>query len=175
GSELPKVNPKRRSSGSIVNRPRCSSTSSWTIRGTWKSIRDVRVAMCSFLLGVKLDDERFLDRRIDLGPLRQLQDLARQPLVVGLEPGRDGSREIGRVANHLLRGAAGCQRDDVVGTNLVARDVHAAPVHVEVAVTDELARLGARRGEAEPVDDVVEARLEHPQELLARDPGALRG
>src|SRR5262249_23569839 len=46
---------------------------------------------------------------------------------------------------------------------------------VEVAVAHELPCLCARRGEAEPVDDVVEARLEHPQQVLARDAGALGG
>ena len=45
----------------------------------------------------------------------------------------------------------------------------APAVDVEVAVPDELARLRARRGEAEAVDDVVEARLEHPQQVLAGD------
>src|SRR2546421_2502635 len=40
-------------------------------------------------------------------------------------------------------------------------------------VTDELPRLRARRGKAEPVDDVVEARLEHPEQVLACDPRAL--
>src|SRR5207245_5678382 len=39
---------------------------------------------------------------------------------------------------------------------------------------DELARLCARDCEAEPVDDVVEPRLEHPEQGLARDTGALR-
>ena len=39
-------------------------------------------------------------------------------------------------------------------------------------MADELARLRARGGEAEAVDDVVETRLEHPQQLLARDAGA---
>ena len=32
----------------------------------------------------------------------------------------------------------------------------------------ELPRLRARAGEAEPVDDVVETRLEHPEQVLAR-------
>src|SRR5204863_3091290 len=45
----------------------------------------------------------------------------------------------------------------------------------EVPVADELARLRAGGGEAEPVDDVVEPRLEHPQQVLARDARALRG
>src|SRR5205814_10208783 len=57
----------------------------------------------------------------------------------------------------------------VVRTHLVARDVDPAPVDVEVPVTDELAGLCARGCEAEPVDDVVEPRLEHPQQLLAGD------
>jgi hypothetical protein len=36
-----------------------------------------------------------------------------------------------------------------------------------VAVAHELARLGARRGEAEPVHDVVEAPLEQHEQVLA--------
>src|SRR4051794_39142860 len=46
---------------------------------------------------------------------------------------------------------------------------------MEVAVADELARLRGGGGEAESVDDVVEPRLEHPQQLLAGDARALRG
>src|SRR6185503_9547452 len=56
-----------------------------------------------------------------------------------------------------------------VGPHLVARDVDAAAVHLEMAVADDLAGLGARGREAEAVDDVVEARLEHAQQRLARD------
>ena len=40
-------------------------------------------------------------------------------------------------------------------------------------MADELAGLRPRRREAEAVHDVVEPRLEHPQQLLARDAGAL--
>src|SRR5262249_12970217 len=65
------------------------------------------------------------------------------------------------------------ERNDVVRLDLVARDVHAAAVDLEVAVADELARLRARRREAEPVDDVVQARFEHPQQVLACDARAL--
>ena len=54
------------------------------------------------LLGVELDDELLLHRRVDLGPLGQLQDLAGQAVVVGLEPGGDGRGEVGRVADDLL-------------------------------------------------------------------------
>jgi hypothetical protein len=41
-----------------------------------------------------------------------------------------------------------------------------------MAVAHELPGLRARCGEAQAVDDVVEARLEEPQQLLARDAGA---
>src|SRR5919202_6180172 len=157
--------------------PRSSSISSWTMRGIWNSIRDVRVAMNSFrlLLAVKLDDERFLDRRVDLLALRELQDLAGETVVVGLQPGGDGGGQVGRVPDHLLGRAAGRHRDDVVRLDLVARDVDPAAVDVEVAVADELPRLRPRRGEAESVDDVVEPRLEHPQQVLARDARPARG
>ena len=47
-------------------------------------------------------------------------------------------------------------------------DIEAAAVDLDVAVDDELARLAAGRGEAEPEDDVVEPALEHPQQCLPR-------
>src|SRR5207253_1081671 len=57
--------------------------------------------------------------------------------------------------------------------DLIAGDVHATAVDGEMAVTHELARLRARGGEAEAVDDVVEPRLEHLQQRLAGDPALL--
>ena len=44
------------------------------------------------LLRVELDDELFLDRRVDLAALGLLQHLAREPVVVGLEPRERRSR-----------------------------------------------------------------------------------
>src|ERR687887_2276526 len=176
-SEFPNVYPKPRSSGSITKTPRCSSTSSWTIFGIWNSIRLVRTAISSFpgvLLGVELDDQLLLHRRVDLVPLGPLEDLPREAVVVGLEPRGDGGREVGGVADDRRRGAAGRDGDDVVRLDLVARDVHPAAVHLEVAVPDELARLRARGCEAEPVDDVVEPGLEHPQQGLTGHARALR-
>src|SRR6266545_2234520 len=167
----------------MTKTPRRSSTSSWTIFVCSSVGLIVRVAIRSFrvwgrypgdLLGVKLDDQRLLDRSVDLFPLGPLQNLAGEPVVVGLEPGRHGCGEVGCVADDGLGRAARRHRDHVLGLDLVARDVHAAAVDVEVAVPDELARLRARGGEAEPVDDVVEARLQHPQQLLARDSRSLR-
>ena len=59
--------------------------------------------------------------------------------------------------------------DRVARAHRVRRDVHLLAVDGEVAVADELARLRARRREAQPVDDVVEPALEHLQQQLARD------
>jgi hypothetical protein len=42
-----------------------------------------------------------------------------------------------------------------------------AAVHLEVTVAHELARLGARGREAEPVHDVVEPALEQHEQVLA--------
>ena len=46
-----------------------------------------------------------------------------------------------------------------------------AAVDREVAVAHQLARLGAAGGEAHPEDDVVEARLEQAQQVLAGHAG----
>src|SRR4029077_11353604 len=61
------------------------------------------------------------------------------------------------------------------GLHLIARDVDAAAVDREMAVPHQLARLRARGGEAEPVDDVVEPRLEHAQQVVAGDATLLVG
>ena len=63
-------------------------------------MRDVLVAML-FLLRVQLD-ELLLHRRVDVRPVGELQDLAREVVVVGLEPRGDRSSEVGRVADDLL-------------------------------------------------------------------------
>src|SRR5207244_9751407 len=75
--------------------------------------------------------------------------------------------------DHLLRRGARRDGHDVVGPHLVARDVDPPTVDLEMAVADELPGLCARGRKAEPVDDVVQPGLEHPQQLLARHAGAL--
>ena len=94
--------------------------------------------------------------------------------MVGLEPRRNGRDEIGRVADHLLRRRARRHGDDVVRPHLVARDVHAPAVDVEMPVAHELPCLRARRREAEAVDDVIEPQLERAEQVLARDTRLLR-
>src|SRR3954447_16964471 len=102
------------------------------------------------------------------------EHLARQVVMVGLQPRGDGGRQVGGVANRFLRRRARAHREHVVGAELEARDVHAPAVHEEVAVADELAGLRARRREAQPVDDVVEPQLEEAEQDLTGDAGAPR-
>src|SRR5262249_9437681 len=151
-SEFPNVYPNPRSRGSIMKMPRFSSTSSWTILGIWNSIRLVRVAIGSFragLLRVELDDQGLLNGRVDLAPLRRLENLSGQAVVVGLEPWGDRGGEVGRVTDGLLGSRAGAERHHIVGLDLVRRDVHAPAVDEEMPVADELAGLRARGCESE--------------------------
>ena len=126
-------------------------------------------SLVQYLLGIELDDELFVHGRVDVGALRLLQNLAGETVVVGLQPRCDGRHEVGGVADHLRGRRSRRDGDDVVRAHLIARDVHASAVHLEVAVAYELAGLRARCGKAQAVDDVVQPRLEEAQELLARD------
>src|SRR5690606_10023837 len=88
---------------------------------------------------------------VDLDPLGE-PDLARD-LERGLHAG-------------LLLGAI-TDGDLIAGFHLVRRNVDDLVVDRDGAVRDELPRLGTRRREAHSVHDVVEPRLEHPQQILA--------
>src|SRR5918992_1599685 len=120
------------------------------------------------LLRVELDDELLLDRRGDLSPLWQAEDLRGQPVVVGLQPRRHCGGELGGLADDGLDRRARPHRDHVVLAQLVRGDVHPPAVDRPVAVQDHLPRLAPRGGEAEPHEHVVEARLQQPQQVLAR-------
>src|SRR4051794_18230166 len=95
--------------------------------------------------------------------------------MIGLEPRRHLCGQLGGVADERLRGGAGLDGDDVAVTHLVAGDVHPAAVDRPMAVADQLARLAARGGEAQAHQDVVQARLQHLKEVLARDAGLTGG
>src|ERR671915_247606 len=73
------------------------------------------------LLRVELDDELLLDRRGDLGPLWQAQDLRGQPVVVGLQPRRHYGGELGGLADDGLDRRAGPHGDHVVLAQPVLR------------------------------------------------------
>ena len=88
-----------------------------------------------------------------------------EPLAVGLA-GDDERRHLDRL---------GADVDDVVGRDLVRRDVDLAAVDQEVAVDDQLAGVATRPGEAGAVDHVVEPALEHLQQVVTGLAGTTAG
>src|ERR1700733_7717405 len=128
------------------------------------------------LLRVELDDQLFLDLRVDLGPDRQRVDQDAHLVRDHLEPGRhdaladlglrdDERGHVAGLAHHL---------DDVVLADPVGRDVDLLAVHREVAVPHQLAGHVAALGEARAEHDVVQAPLEQLKHGLA-GPAVLAG
>src|SRR5688500_6483400 len=117
-----------------------------------------------------LDDELRVDLRFDLTALRRGDELRRERVGVDLEPARTrlGLRPREDVLEVLRALARLVDRDGVPTAERAARRLRAAPVHRDVRVRHELARLRARLREARAVHDVVEARLEQLDELIAR-------
>src|SRR4051794_26596059 len=129
------------------------------------------------LLRVELDDELLLHGGVDDLPRGQPVHEDAHPVRDDLEPGRHrplAGHRPGDDERGELEGAVP-DLDDVVLGHPVARDVDLDPVDEEVAVPHELAGGVAGRGEAGPVDDVVEAGLEDAQEVLAGPAGSAVG
>src|SRR5829696_6369194 len=120
------------------------------------------------LLGVELDDELLLDRRVDDLPGREgvhedahpggddLQPRGHRP-GPGLRPGDHERGQLPGLLAHL---------DDVARGHPVGRDVHLLAVDQQVAVPDQLPGSVPGRREAGPVDHVVQPRLEDLQQDL---------
>jgi len=126
---------------------------------------------------VVLDDESLLHLGINLVSGRNGDNGAAHGVGFDLEPGGEApcsgtgdSGDEGREAAASLS-----HRDGVPGAHPVGGDVHAAVVDGEVAMADELTRLGSGAGESQAPDDVVEATLEELEESLSGDAGATCG
>src|SRR5690606_7483189 len=141
-------------------------------RHSWCLLRNARGGRATLfeLLRVELDDQRFVDLGRQVGAVRDRLEHAGELLRVDLDPRRrqvhlrgDGQRLLhAELLLRLLR-----QGDRVTGLDLVRRQVHELAVDGHAAVADQLARGRAGHGEAHAVDDVVQAGLQHLQEVLA--------
>src|SRR6266536_2502600 len=180
-SELPMVYPKPGSRGSITNRERNSSTCSSVRAGRWAMsifvpFRDARymtVAIfvtakrapvarsATLLLRVKLNDELFLNLRVDLCARRERVHEDSHPLRHHIEPGRDLPLTRLRAGDEERRELTGllANIDDVVVGDPVRRDVHLLAVDQEMAMAHQLAGHVAALRETRAVHNVVQPAL----------------
>src|SRR5437868_9638872 len=129
------------------------------------------------LLRVELDDELFLNRETDVLAFRYVVDGPEELVGIHSQPRRDAATA-GRfhsLADLFVLAALLADLDRVSLANLVGGDIGLLPVHLDVVVANELPGLGARSGEVERVDDVVQTHLQLPEQVLTRDPLALFG
>src|ERR1700735_3203004 len=123
----------------------------------------------SLLLRVELDDELFLDERVNLRPDRERVHPHPHLVPDDLDPGRRGALS-GLGARDDEGGqlpGLGRYLDDVALAHPVGRDVHLPAVDHDVPVRHELAGHVPALGEAGPVDDVVQPGFQQLEERLA--------
>src|SRR6476620_11694359 len=130
------------------------------------------------LLGVELDDQLLLQRHVDLASLGQLMHEHPEPVRHDLKPtgNRPVALSLPRDEERRRLERLRLDVDDVVLGHPIARDVHLLAIDEEVTVADELTRGPASAGQARPVHDVVQPRLEDLQQVvagLARPPHCL--
>src|SRR5262249_54721879 len=119
------------------------------------------------LLGIELDDQRLAHGDIDLLTKRQVADRDVEAVGACLEPLRDlTSQGIDIVAHNDHAASLVLQCDYVAPPGPVGRDRDAPAVYQYVAVAYELPRLGAAGRPVGPEDHVVQAQLEHPEQVL---------
>lgn len=80
--------------------------------------------------------------------------------MLGREPGGNAADELGRLADERLDATARLEGDEVARPDPAGGAVDRAAVYLDMAVHEELPRLGAGRGKPEPVEDTVEPELE---------------
>src|SRR6201997_5183791 len=187
-SALPSVWPKPRSNGSITTRAwRGASGCTLTTRGLRNSLTEPCIALTlpalaaggsrkSHLLRIELHDQVLVDVGQDVVPARRRLEHAAKFLVAHLDPVGEADllRDVERALDAQLLARLLAHLHDVARLHLVGGDGHGLLVHGDRLVTHQLARLGARRGEAHAVHHVVEPALEQAQQRLARGAGLAR-
>src|SRR5712692_1864514 len=121
------------------------------------------------LLTVQFYDQLLVDRQLDVFALGQGNDASLVIVTINAQPvGRVlVTGEIFRLLENGQLAAAFANCDLLTYIHLVGRDVDFAPVHMNMAVTHELARLPAGQGEPQAIDNIVQASLKLLQEHFA--------
>src|SRR6267378_4969500 len=130
----------------------------------------------SSLARIKLDDQLLLDGLVHVVASGLRGDFRGHVVFVQAEPGNDGSLLAGveRILDPGDLFARPLDRDHIADAHGVRGDVDETAVDGEVAMRDELPGVTPRGGKADPVDDVVQPRLQETEQVEAGDAGHLR-
>src|SRR6185312_1619709 len=168
---VPMVDPNPRSKGWAVNIPyRSVSVSVLATNrfGFWNplNIDD------GLLLRIQFDDQLLIQLDLDkIFALRRSEHSRLKIFPVHFQPiGAGGvSRGIARVQNGGVVLAVFAHFNYVVGFHREGRNIHTSSVHINVPVTNQLARLRPRGSEAHPKHRVIQAPFEQREHVLAGD------
>src|SRR5579862_4515705 len=118
---------------------------------------------------VELDDQLFLNAGVYLIACGRGDNPPDKVRVIHVQPIRQAARVqlLARFADDVRLALGLMDPDYFARPHLVRRDIDAAIVHREEAVTYKLSRLCPRRCEAEAEDDVVQPHLQQLQKVLA--------
>src|ERR1051325_1284948 len=121
------------------------------------------------LLGIELDDKLFIEVQRDVRPFRDAQEGAGHCGFVETQPRKHRAvlHPLHRRMDDVELFALLADLDDIARPEQVRGDVHDLIVHHQVAVDDQLPPGFRRGGDPEPVDDIIEAALEHLDERFA--------
>src|SRR6266480_4444700 len=128
------------------------------------------------LARIKLDDQLLLDGLVHVVASGLRGDFRGHVVFVQAEPGNDRPllARVEGVLDAVDVLALFLDRDHIADAHGIRGDVDKTAVDGDVPVGDELPGVTPRGGEADPVDDVVEPRLQQAEQVEAGDAGHLR-
>src|SRR2546423_5557093 len=129
------------------------------------------------LARIKLDDQLLLYGLVHIVASRLRDVLRGHLLLIQREPRRERFllARVERILDPVDIFALFLDRDHIADAHGIRRDVHDPAVDRHVPMRNELPGIAPRGGEADPVDDVIQPRLQQAEQVEAGDAGHLRG
>src|SRR6266480_1797899 len=129
------------------------------------------------LARIKLDDQLLLDGLVHIVASGLCDDLRGHLLLLQREPRRQRFLLAGvkRILDPVDLLALFLDRDHIADAHRIRRNVHDPAVDRNVPMGNELPGIAPRGGEPDPVDDVIQPRLQQAEQVEAGDARHLRG
>src|SRR5262249_7871554 len=120
------------------------------------------------------DNQFFTDRNRNVGARRQRTQRALKLFALKRDPRRSAAAlgQLDSLGDRLELAAALGHAYHLTHPNQVGRQIDHLAIDRDMPMAYQLARLGARMGEAQPINQVVETPLEQHQQVFARDTGS---